>query len=188
MEIYLIRHTTPDVAKGICYGQADLDVAASFSDEATAIRSYLPAAPAAVYSSPLQRCQKLAVFLFPGQVVQQEPDLKELDFGNWELQAWNEIAQADLQAWMDNFVEAIVPGGESYSALAARSVHVFKKIKAGALPAVVIAHGGVLRSILAHISGISLQDSFQAFEVPYGCVLKISQSNNKFDYQLLYKP
>jgi len=33
MEIYLIRHTTPDVAKGICYGQTDLDVANTFEEE-----------------------------------------------------------------------------------------------------------------------------------------------------------
>ena len=34
MEIYLVRHTTPDVAKGICYGQADIDVTATFLAEA----------------------------------------------------------------------------------------------------------------------------------------------------------
>lgn len=30
MDIYLIRHTTPAIAKGICYGQTDLDVTANF--------------------------------------------------------------------------------------------------------------------------------------------------------------
>ena len=26
MQVYLIRHTTPNIAKGICYGQTDMDV------------------------------------------------------------------------------------------------------------------------------------------------------------------
>ena len=26
MEIYLVRHTTPNIKKGICYGQTDIDI------------------------------------------------------------------------------------------------------------------------------------------------------------------
>jgi alpha-ribazole phosphatase len=40
--IFLIRHTTPAVAKGICYGQTDLDITESFVEEAEAIRGHLP--------------------------------------------------------------------------------------------------------------------------------------------------
>ena len=39
MKIYLIRHTQPDVEKGICYGSSDLDVAATFEAEAAARNS-----------------------------------------------------------------------------------------------------------------------------------------------------
>lgn len=188
MEIYLIRHTTPAVAKGICYGQADVDVAESFTTEATAIRSLLPAAPAVVYSSPLQRCRKLASYLFPDYLVQEEPDLKELHFGQWELQAWNAIPQAELQPWMDDFVTATVPGGESYAALANRSIRVFEQITTGTHPAVIVAHAGVIRSILAHITGTPLQDSFNTFQLQYGCVVQINKSHNQYHYQLLYNP
>ena len=31
MEIFLIRHTTPKIEKGICYGQTDLDITTTFS-------------------------------------------------------------------------------------------------------------------------------------------------------------
>lgn len=37
MKIYLIRHTTPHIEKGICYGQTDLDVAETFNNEAEII-------------------------------------------------------------------------------------------------------------------------------------------------------
>ena len=33
MLIHLIRHTTPDIETGICYGQTDLDVSDSFEKE-----------------------------------------------------------------------------------------------------------------------------------------------------------
>ena len=188
MEIFLIRHTTPDVPKGICYGQADLDLAASFTAEAAAIRTFVPVTPAAVYSSPLQRCSKLAAFLFPDQQVQQESDLKELHFGQWELMEWSQIPQAELQPWMDNFVEVAVPGGESYAALAARSIRAFERAASSALPAVIVAHGGVIRSILAYVSGTPLQESFNTFQVNYGCVVQISKQGTNFCYKLLHNP
>jgi alpha-ribazole phosphatase len=65
MEIYLIRHTTPQVESGTCYGQADLDVTETFELEASIIQQHLPAHITQVHSSPLQRCRKLADYLFP---------------------------------------------------------------------------------------------------------------------------
>ena len=53
MEIYLIRHTTPDVAKGICYGQTDLALTATFPEEAEHVLKQLPPDLDVVYSSPL---------------------------------------------------------------------------------------------------------------------------------------
>ena len=67
MEIYLIRHTTPLVAKGVCYGQSDLDVTETFIPEADIIKAHLPSNIQQVYSSPLQRCTKLAAHLFPAK-------------------------------------------------------------------------------------------------------------------------
>ena len=42
MEIYLIRHTTPLIEKGICYGQTDLDITESFEEEVSMIHPHLP--------------------------------------------------------------------------------------------------------------------------------------------------
>ncbi len=41
MEIYLIRHTTPKIAQGICYGQSDLELASNFDDEMASIHQNL---------------------------------------------------------------------------------------------------------------------------------------------------
>ena len=77
MDIYLIRHTAPLVDKGICYGQTDLDVTDSFEAELEQIRPHIPGDIKKVYSSPLQRCLKLATALFPNQPISTHNDLME---------------------------------------------------------------------------------------------------------------
>jgi len=186
MEIYLIRHTTPAVAKGICYGQTDLDVTDSFADEANSIRPWLPANMGAVYSSPLQRCRKLAETLFPQHIPELHNDLMELNCGTWEMQAWDEIPKTEMQPWLDDFVNVTVPDGESYALMHERVVNRFNQIGRQNLPAVIVAHGGVLRSILAHITDTPIKESFNVFSCHYGCVIKLSKEGNRFKHEFLY--
>lgn len=186
-EIYLIRHTTPAVARGICYGQTDLDVTESFLEEAASIRQVLPAGFAAVYSSPLQRCARLASHLFPGNPVTLDPDLMELHCGSWEMQPWDELPKEEIDPWMADFVNIRVPGGESYLDLHRRVTACFTAIAgtdAGG-PVAIVAHGGVLRSILAGISGTALRESFQAFSLHYGCVVRLHSTADTFAWEML---
>src|ERR1700689_1375209 len=94
--IYLIRHTTPAVAKGICYGQTDLDVTESFADEAAVIRQHLSPGIVSVYSSPLQRCARLARHLFPDRAPCLMDDLMEVDCGQWEMRGWDELPREEI--------------------------------------------------------------------------------------------
>ena len=41
MEVILIRHTSPDVPAGTCYGQADVPLKASFEKEAAVAKAAL---------------------------------------------------------------------------------------------------------------------------------------------------
>lgn len=186
MEIYLIRHTTPAVAKGICYGQSDLDVTDSFIAEAMAIKPHLPAEIQQVHSSPLQRCSKLAQYLFPTYDHIYHNDLMEINCGHWELQKWDDIPQADIAPWMDDFVNVTIPGGESYTTVYQRVVAKFEQIASGPKPTAVVAHGGVIRSILAYITGTALIDSFDVFKLYYGCVAQLRLTNGVWQYQLLH--
>lgn len=180
MNIYLIRHTRPAVATGICYGQTDLDVVDSFHQEAAVIKNCLPETISNVYSSPLLRCRKLAEHLFDHPVSFHD-DLKELHCGDWEMQHWDEIPRTELKPWMDDFVYARVPGGESYQDLFTRTVQRYETIRAAAMPAAIVAHGGVLRSILCHVSKTPLEDAFKQFTLFYGAVVKIDTTNNVID-------
>lgn len=186
MEIYLIRHTTPKVEKGICYGQADLDITETFLEEVEAIKPHLPSDGVKVYSSPLQRCKKLADALFDQLDIDIHDDLMELNCGQWELLPWNDIPKEEIQPWMDDFVNVRVPQGESYVDLHNRVVNRFNEIVRKQESAVIVAHGGVLRSILSHITSTPLKESFDAFTLHYGCVVKISVTEDRMTHELLY--
>jgi alpha-ribazole phosphatase len=186
MSIYLIRHTTPLIEKGTCYGQSDIDVTDSFHEEAEQIRLALPEGIDQVYSSPLIRCRKLAGYLFPGHTINPEPALMELHCGEWELLHWDAIPPEVIDPWMKDFVNVCIPGGESYIQMHSRVTQCFTRIAAGERPAAIVTHGGVIRSILAHITQTPLVDSFGAFKIHYGCVMKLNDTGTGFQYEVLH--
>jgi alpha-ribazole phosphatase len=185
MSIYLIRHTTPLIDKGICYGQSDIDVTDSFHTEAAIIKEVVPAAMEAVYASPLVRCHKLATHLFPDAVINFEHDLKEIHCGEWELQHWDHIPREVIDPWMNDFVNVCIPGGESYVQVFERVVRCFEQISLSPKPVSVITHGGVIRSMLAYITGTPLIDSFKTFSLHYGCVVKLDLADGRWEYTML---
>lgn len=77
---------------------------------------------------------------------------------------------------MKDFVHVAVPNGESYTRMHKRVVDCFEQIQQLPGPAVIVAHGGVLRSILSHITHTPLKESFDAFTLHYGCVVRLYQN------------
>ncbi|WP_207632907.1 alpha-ribazole phosphatase [Foetidibacter luteolus] len=186
MEIYLIRHTQPAVERGVCYGQTDIDVTASFEEEAAAISKHIPPDIEMVFSSPLQRCAKLAAKLFPFHTVQLLPGLMEINCGHWEMKSWADIPEDISTKWMNDFVNNPFPGGENYVQLQQRVVRHFEDISYHKTKAAIVAHGGVLRSILSHISGVELKDSFNRFSIHYGCVIRLKPWQQGWKFEHLY--
>ena len=173
MEIYLIRHTAPKIDKGICYGQSDIDVQNSFEEEVKTIKKNLPVTidNIAVYSSPLVRCKKLAQ-CFSKEITFDER-LMEVNFGDWELKPWDAINEDELNTWMGDFVTIAPPNGESYVQLSERVNTAFDAIvKASGKDKIIVAHGGVIRAIVAKIKQIALKDSFN-IKIPYSHVVKL---------------
>ncbi|HEU4496509.1 MAG TPA: alpha-ribazole phosphatase family protein [Flavobacterium sp.] len=170
MEIYLIRHTTPAIGKGICYGQSDIPAEASlFAAELAAIKSKIPSGIKNCYSSPLTRCSMLAEQLCRGY--HSDSRLMELHFGDWENKNWNNINRQELDIWMQDFVNAAPPNGESYSALHQRTAaFVNDLLAAGKESALIVTHAGNIRSFLSLALGLPLQNSFRV-EVPYGALV-----------------
>lgn len=187
MELYLIRHTKPDIVKGTCYGQADIGTTDSFPAEAARIENHLPAHIKTVYSSPLRRCRQLAEHLFPHHTIQLDDRLKEIHCGEWEMQLWDEIEKSHLQHWMKDHLNNCMPGGESYVQLYGRVRRFFEGLQLQQ-PAAIVSHGGVIRSLLSYINNISLQDSFNAFSIRYGCVIKLEAQQGSWRHAVLHNP
>ena len=180
MEIYLIRHTTPKVDKGICYGASDLEVVESFPEEATAISAVLPAytEKIRVVSSPLIRCKKLATFLSTSEVVEIENKFKEMNFGDWELQAWTSIDPLIMKKWFKNFVKIPCPNGESFQEVHDRTMMAFRELQENnaSQQLWIVAHSGIIRAILSNLRATPLKDAFKE-NMDYGVVYKIAADN-----------
>lgn len=185
MEIYLIRHTAPNVVRGTCYGQSDIGLAETFGAEADVIAQHVPANIEAVYSSPLRRCVTLAARLFPGQAVREENDWMEINCGRWELQHWDHLPPEELQPWQEDRINNPFPGGESYADLYNRTVRRFQLVASEHASAAIVTHGGVLRSLFAHITGTTLEDAFGKFRFYYGCVIRLTQENGLWQFTIL---
>lgn len=174
MEILLIRHTTPNIDKGICYGQADIDVVETFDDEVQVIQEQLPKSinEYKVFSSPLVRCKKLAEQLFSD--ITFDDRLKELNFGDWELKEWNDINKIELDKWMNDFVNLPAKNGESYIDLHERTTNFISELQQKQYKKVIlVTHAGVIRSINAFINDIPLEKSFE-LKLNYGQLLTLS--------------
>lgn len=180
--LYLIRHTQPDIAPGICYGQLDIDVSTCFDNEARQVTNWLPSLDF-IITSPLLRTRKLADFLAKTKSCKLETDfrLMEKHFGIWEGRAWDEIEPNEIDAWAANVMNYAPSGGESAQQVILRIEDFLSDLKQ--LPQrkiALVAHGGSIRAILAHQAGIPLTDTLN-WRIEYGAVIgiKISESGRR---------
>ncbi|MEL6559798.1 MAG: alpha-ribazole phosphatase family protein [Bacteroidota bacterium] len=177
MEICLIRHTTPAIEKGICYGQADLDLADTYPVELEKVRKQVHGEFDLIVSSPLKRCRILAEDLFSGQNIQYEDRIKEYDFGEWEMVPWNEMDKDLQEKWMANFVEIPAPGGESLMDMKNRIQEFVDELMVKDYKRIVfVTHSGVIRIISAIIEQTDLARCFD-YQLSYGVVKTLTMSH-----------
>ena len=196
MEVFLIRHPTPQIDPGVCYGQTDLILKLDNKNEISQILNKIPKDLNYIYTSPLKRCFELAELINKKQdntpFLKQDILLKELYFGEWELQKWDLIDKKHLQIWSDDYINLSPPGGETYLQLYERAkkfwgkiirlyMHHYKLKKD--IKVVIVTHSGVIRALLSLILDLNLKNSF-IFQIDYGSIikLKINYSNNSVSY------
>lgn len=200
--IYLVRHGDVDIKPGTCYGQLDCAVSHSFDDDLLKLAEYFKStlsiqvngaevieAPF-IISSPLTRCLKLAQGLkeyleSPQSVakLQVNDAFKEIDFGLWEGESWQNIGQVQIEDWNNNLLDFTFPKGESARRFDLRIVNAWNVLleklasqqtnqqqnqkKTSQLSIqqqipqtiILIGHAGVIRSILCDFLQIPLQHS-----------------------------
>lgn len=171
MQLYLIRHPQPEIAAGICYGQSDLAVGDAECRRVLAELQTLLPADIPLFSSPLQRCAKLARLLHVAPLF--DARLMELDFGAWEMQRWDAIARDEIDAWAADVTQYAVGGGESVLAMAARVIDFLQALKQNAEPrAIIVAHAGSIRMLQTCQPGMS----------PIDLARKVAASNTRIEF------
>jgi alpha-ribazole phosphatase len=172
--VYLVRHTSPDIALNVCYGRSDIDVADSFSEELTLIKNKLAGIkPAICFTSPSVRCTKLAEALNIG-VVTKDKRLMELDFGDWELRPWDTIPREEIDRWAQDHTNRAPPNGETFNQLHLRVAEFLAEVNTNSAgtPIVVVTHGGVIRTLLADTLGLPLMNIFR-LQIDYSSVTQL---------------
>ncbi|HQR04135.1 MAG: histidine phosphatase family protein [Proteobacteria bacterium] len=170
MEFYLIRHPLPAVAPGTCYGRTDLDVAEDVAAVAARIAPALPE-NVVLYTSPLQRCRKLAQALHPSP--RADARLQEMDFGQWEMRPWDAIGRTTINAWVADRLGYRPPGGETVGELQARVLMFLDECSASGHPAVaLVTHAGVIKVLSGALRGLAPAAWF-SLEFEYGSVTRL---------------
>lgn len=150
MILHLIRHPKPLIDPGICYGQLDV-LAENPAVAAERLRGELPP-DLPVWSSPLQRCRALAQALHPAPRV--DARLMEMNFGAWEGRPWDLVPRHELDAWAADVEGYAPPAGESPRQLRERVLDFVADLGDG--EHVLITHAGVIRVLLAQMTGNNL--------------------------------
>ncbi len=123
----------------------------------------------AVYSSPLQRtCETAGVIADRlGLAVTLEPDLVEIDLGEWTGLSFDALAaDSRWRTWNTRRSLARPPGGESMGEAQMRAVRAVETIRAAHPDETVaaVSHSDIIKAVLAHYLGLNL-DFLQRFEI-----------------------
>lgn len=168
MELVLVRHPPPDIAPGICYGRTDvLPSLEAIARVAASLPAGLP-----VYASPLARCALLAAAL--EVPVTLDPRLAEMDFGTWEMRAWDAIPRKEVDAWAADLLHYRPGGGENVLDVARRVAAFRQELRHPA--ALIICHAGTIRLLSALHAGGSIEQAAlraasSAHRIGYGEVI-----------------
>jgi alpha-ribazole phosphatase len=159
VELYLIRHTEPAATAGICYGRSDVPLAVTAEQDIARAIATLPEFDR-VYSSPAQRCTKLAEALARRDSCELivAAALSELDFGEWEQLPWSAIPREHSDPWTADTWNLAPPGGETEQALWSRVSTWYATAVAQPMSrCAIVAHGGSLRVLRCLILGLALE-------------------------------
>jgi len=170
VQLYLIRHPPPQLAPGICYGQTDLPLAVSATEAAHELRPRLPA-DIPVFTSPLQRCRLLAEALHRAPMSDER--LRELNFGNWEMQPWHTIGRAALDAWAADPLGYRPPNGECVDEFSERVRDFVAALQSqGLARAAIVTHAGVMKVVVGDARRLRAED-WMGLKFDYGELVQV---------------
>lgn len=152
MKLWLLRHARVLVEPGVCYGASELDADPAATEAAAQEFAAVPGQGCVLWTSPSTRAQLLA-----SAIHRLRPDigtprtdtrLQEMDFGDWEMQAWSGIPRADIDRWVADFPDHRFGGKESAQEVIDRVAAALADASDLAVPEMAwVTHAGVIRAV-----------------------------------------
>ncbi|MDE6638399.1 MAG: alpha-ribazole phosphatase family protein [Muribaculaceae bacterium] len=176
MKVTFIRHTSVAVPRGMCYGHTDVELAETFPQEAEKVAERLKYRSFdRIFTSPLSRCRKLATYCgFPDAI--PDPRIIEMNFGEWEMQDFNEIKDPRLQEWFDDYMNVAPTGGESAMQQRSRFIDFIESLRSE-IPSItnvaVFTHGGILVHALNIFTSQDYDSIFRNIP-PFGSIIELT--------------
>ena len=158
--LWLVRHG-PTHAKAMV-GWTDIPADLSDTAAIARLRRFLPDAP--VVSSDLSRAVSTADALTPKVRLPHAPDLREINFGDWEMRNFAEVEAEDpktIRAYWETPGSVTPPNGESWDMVRARVDRAIDGyLQMGHANLIVVAHFGVILTQLQRALGIGAYEAF----------------------------
>lgn len=166
MRLVLIRHgQTAGNALRRYIGATDQPLTDAGAAQARALGAF-PAVKR-VFVTPLLRTRQTARLLFPDAEQTVLPELREMDFGDFEDRSAEEMTDdAAYRAWVDGGCLAPCPNGESMEGFAQRVCAGFEQairdLPDGTEQAVFVVHGGTIMALVSRYARpeIAYYDAF----------------------------
>ena len=159
--IFWVRHG-PTHAKAMV-GWSDIPADLTDTAQIARLSAHLPG-EALIVSSDLLRARATADAIAAGRTrLPDEPDLREIHFGAWEMQAFDAIPDQDhVRAFWDQPGDVRPPGGESWHEVVARVDRAVARLRAAhpGRDIIAVAHFG---AILTQVQRALQVDAYEAF-------------------------
>ena len=151
--IWLIRHGETAANRDWLYcGRSDLPLTAEGEAALRELHEnggYPDTSGLRKITSGMRRTEKTAEILFGGEGWERMPALREIDFGDFELQSYDSLKdQPDYQRWLEGDNEKNrCPHGESGEDMRLRVLGAWRDIVDDGRDAVIVTHGGPIAAI-----------------------------------------
>lgn len=171
-QLLLVRHAPigPEYA-GRYVGSSDVPIAPGSEARLLLLGRWLAdRKPSRMVVSPMLRARQTAEALraFVDVPMSIDPDLREIDFGQWEGKSFEEIAPrwpAEVKKWAEFSADFRFPLGEALGEFVERVKQVSRRLVETPDDVVVaVAHGGVVRMMICQMLGIE-ERNYLMFDV-----------------------
>ena len=153
-----LRHPTPHVEPGTCYGRTDLDIAKIGHEQIEQALLLTPPVKR-ILASPALRCRKLALSIAERDQVEIHFDdrLWEMHMGEFEGMLWKDIDRKQSSEWFKDPFNNRTPGGESFADVQLR---VLAALEQASVDCAIVCHAGVIRAAQMAWEGKTFREVF----------------------------